>query len=267
MSITEQDDRTLWKRASSNVESSIDITQIRSSIEEDFPAAKNYPSSDSSESTVTYHSCYDMSSETSADYRMGELVQKLARIRAPSASFGPFQDQPNTTLPQVPRSRIPWSSFFLELLDGLLQTANERLVYLPTQSILNHIRSLSGGLDTCSMPRLCIVNLELRDVDLIQIPEQEQSQSPRETDSPRSPVDISEFGSLLDHKAAIWADLFFSRVFIDPSPRFLEGVGSAIRNMIGSEDTQLRLAVYVLIHPFPRVHWNCPHSIPSLLLC
>ena len=181
----------------------------------------------------------DLSSTMSLDYQMGKMVEKLARIRAPYASFGNFRDPPIPLSGREHMRPTPWSSLFQDLIYRLLQTANEKLVYLPTQLITEHVRESSQALDTFSIPRLCIIDLEPRDLGRIQ---------PGRQTSPLAQADsiladAPEVQLILESKAALWGDLFFSRTFLDPSPQFLEGIGPAIRSMMDSNQTRKRLAV------------------------
>lgn len=182
----------------------------------------------------------DVSSIMSLDYQMGKMVEKLARIRAPYASFGIFRDPPIPLSGREHTRPTPWSSLFQDLIYRLLQTANEKLLYLPTQSITEYVRASSQALDTFSIPRLCIIDLEPCDLRRIQSDRQTSSLLTR-ADSILA--DAPEVQVILEYKMALWGDLFFSRAFLDPSPQFLEGIGPAIRSMMDSQQTRKRLAL------------------------
>lgn len=198
-----------------------------------------------SESPSTTTACLsrgksEVSSIMSLDYEMGKMVEKLARIRAPYASFGIFRDPPMPLSGREHMHPTPWSSLFQDLIYRLLQTANEKLVYLPTQSIIEHVRGSSQALDTFSIPRLCIIDLEPRDLRRIP-PDRQTFSSLTRADSILA--DAPEVQLILEYKMALWGDLFFSRAFLDPSAQFLEGIGPAIRSMMDSHQTRKRLAV------------------------
>ena len=198
--------------------------------------------SESSRSTTTCLSRdkSDVLSIMSFDYQMGKMVEKLVRIRSPYASFGIFRDPPVPLSGREHTRPTPWSSIFQDLIYRLLQTANEKLVYLPTQSITEYVRGSSQALDTFSIPRLCIIDLEPRDLRRIQSGRQTSSPLPR-ADSILA--DSPEVQLILEYKTALWGDLFFSRAFLDPSPQFLDGIGPAIRSMMDSHQARRRLAV------------------------